>query len=183
MASTGTDVIAVQPQLHLKTSKQIIIEGICAQEKLRRNVVDYYTLPSLYAPILLPFCCLLGKLCGRKAVDVWSMYLTSAGIFFVNYNAACVCCPKTQVHIALTDIEEIQEVSNIYRTGCCNYGTKISTTTIRLELKPNKAKEFFPLWYRCDSCNDLPIVIDINYCENSTEFVEAVKQQIVTMGL
>lgn len=155
--------------------EMILLEGICAQEQLRSDITSFYA----------PFGCLLENICGARAIDVWSLYLTSTGIHFVNFNAACVCCPKAQVHIALTDINKIQDVSHVYKAGCCKFGTKMDSTTIRLELKPNKAKEFFPLCYRCISWfgNDIPIVIEFNYCENATEFVEAVKQQMAATGL
>lgn len=198
MASTSTGVIDVQPQLYSNkppagsnllqhrvddNGEEIILEGICAQKRLRSDITSCYHVST----VTLPLSCLLGKMCGAKAVDVWSLYLTSTGIFFVDFNAACVCCSKSQVHIALADINEIQEVSYVYMAGpwYCKYGTKIDSTTIRLELKPNKAKEFFPLHYRClSSCSDdIPIVIDFNYCENAMEFVEAVKQQMAAMGL
>ena len=192
MAATSTDVhvVDVQPQQYSnkpsagsnqlqcrvdENGEAVLLEGICAQKQLRNDITTYN----------VPFGCLLENICGTKAIDVWSLYLTSTGICFVNFNAACICCPKAQVHIALTDINEIQDVSNVYMAGCCYCGTEMDSTTIRLELKPNKAKEFFPLYYRCISCfsNDIPIVIDFNYCENATEFVEAVKQQMAAMGL
>ena len=204
MASTSTDVVDVQPQRYSnkpsagsnqlqrrvdENGEEIILEGICAQERLKSNISSYYMtlLCIICFPIFVPFCYALGRFLGVRAVNVWSMYLTSTGIYFVNFNAACTCCPKAQVHIALADINEIQEVSYVYMAGpwCWKYGTKIDSTTIRLELKPNKAKEFFPLYYSCINCysNDIPIVIDFNYCENATEFVEAVKQQMAAMGL
>ena len=154
MASTSTGVVDVQPRRYYKPSNQlqrrvdengeeIILEGICARKRLQSNVSKYYT--STYFPICVPFCCLLGKFCGTRAVDVWSLCLTHFSIYFMNFNAACMCCPKAEVQIALTDINEIQEVSYVYTTGCCYLGTKIDTTTVRLELKPNKAKDFFLL--------------------------------------
>ncbi len=201
MASTSTDVVDVQPQPYNKPSsaqlrcrvgvngEEIILEGICAQKRLRSDISSYYTTLSMPIcfPISVPFCCLLGKVCGTKAVDVWSLYLTPTGIYFVNFNAVCTCCPTDEVYIALTDINEIQEVSYVYSTGCCNYGTKLDSTTVRLELKPNKAKEFFPFYYQCMSCcssgDDIPLVIDFNYCENTVEFVKAAKQQMAAMEL
>ena len=198
MASTSTDVVDVQPQRYYKPSNQlqrrvdengeeIILEGICARKRLQSNISKYYTSIPICFPICVPFCCLLGKFCGTRAVDVWSLRLTHSSIYFVNFNAACMCCPKAEVQIALTDINEIQEVSYVYTTGCCYLGTKIDTTTVRLELKPNKAKEFFPFYYGCLSCcksgDDIPLVIDFNYCENAEEFVKEVKQQMVAMEL
>ena len=199
MSSTSTDVVHVQPRQYKPSTgsnqlqrrvdenrEEIILEGICAQERLKSHISSYYTaLSSLVCfPVCVPLSCLLGKFCGPRAVDVWSMHLTCTGIYFVNFNASCSCCPKSQVYIALSDINDIQEVSYIYTTGCCNYGTKLDSTTVRMELKPSKAKEFFPVYYKCcSSSDDIPLVIDINYCENAAEFVEAVKQQMVTMGL
>jgi hypothetical protein len=78
MASTSTDVVDVQPQPYNKPSAQlrrrvgvngeeIILEGICAQKRLQSNILSSYytTLSTLICfPISVPFCCLLGKICG-----------------------------------------------------------------------------------------------------------------------
>lgn len=183
-AMSSFEVSTIKPgQQQLdKHGERIIIEGICAQTMLKRQVSWYYRSLSLSDSICfpcLPCCIFLGRSCGSKAVDIWHMHLTSTTLHIVNFNPYCVCCPKKDVDIELMDINEIEEVGAVYRAGCCNLGTKLeSPSTVRVELKPNKAKEFF--WSCCRSC-DLPLVIDINYCENATEVVEAVRQEMNKM--
>lgn len=176
------EVSTIQPgQKQLdERGEHVIIEGICAQKLLKTDVSQNYRYRYSYI-ICLPCCIFVGRSCGSKAVDYWHMYLTPTTLHIVNFNPNCVCFPKRDVDIALTDINEIEEVGAIYRAGCCDMGTKLaSPSTVRVELKPNGAKDFFGCCYR--SCN-LPIVVDINYCENATEFVEAVRQQMTMMGL
>lgn len=179
------EVSATQPrQQHLnKNGEPVIIAGVCAQQLLKQQVSSYYKYYVSYITyhVCFPCCGLVGKLCGSKAVDIWQMYLTPTTLHLVDFNPNYVCLPKKDLDIALTDINEIEEVGFVYKAGCCDCGTKLaSPSTVRVELKPNRAADFFP--WCCRSC-DLPIVIDINYCNNATEFVEAVRQQMATVGL
>ena len=175
------EVNTIQPgqQQVDENEEHVIIEGICAKKTLKKHVSWYYHAQSfLLCHICFPCCLLVGRWCGSKAVDIWQLYLTPTTLHIKNFSPHCVCCPKRDVDIDLMDINDIKEVGGVYRQGCCYRGTKlIPPSTVRVELKPNKAKDFFTCC--CRNC-DLPIVIDINYCENATEFVEAVRQQMST---
>lgn len=177
------EVNTVQPghQQLDDNEEHVIVKGICAQKTLKEHVSWYYKSNSCsFCHICLPCCLLVGRWCGSKAVNIWHMYLTPTTLHIVNFSPHCVCWPKSEVDIALTDIKEIEEVGAIYKVWgsclCFSEGTKlIPPSTVRIQLKPNKAKDFFCCCLR--RC-DLPIVIDINYCENATEFVEAVRQRM-----
>ena len=191
MTSTSIEVISRQPcsnvqnrslqQQYDENGEVIILEAVCAKKRLKHAVNSYYCFWSYLSLGLTAPCCLVaGKLCGTKAANMWRMYLTTTSIHLVNYDASCVCV-QSNIRIDLTDIEEIQEAGciTIVNSVCIN-GSKIAPpTTILVELKPTKAKEFYACCYRCF---DLPIVVAINYCENSIEFVEAVKQQMAILG-
>ena len=201
MASTNPAVIHTQPQPHPEENptsaicsqqqmdengELIIMEGICDQDGLKVAVSDIYhflavRMGIIWLPIVLP----MGIFCGAKAVGIWRVYLTSTSLHFVDFDPACVYFPiKSNKQIALTDIEQINLLNPVVRAGfrCCAVGTKLgSPTTVQVEIKPNGAKEFFPLCCRC-CATDLPIVIKIDFCANAVEFVEAVKQQMVTMA-
>ena len=196
MASTNPAVIHTQPQPHSEENptsaicsqqqmddngELIIMEGICDQDGLKVAVSDYYyflavRMGFIWLPIFLP----IGRFCGTKAVGIWRVYLTSTSLHFVKFDPTCVYFPiKSNKRIALTDIEEINVVNPVVTAGCCYLGTKLtSPTTVQVEIKPNGAKEFFSLC--CRYC-DLPIVINIDFCANAVQFMEAVKQQMVTM--
>ena len=193
MTSTSIEVISRQPcsnvqnrslqQHYDENGEVIILEAVCAKEQLKQAVQSYYGCanPISISTMCLTAPCLFiaGKLCGSKAVNMWRMYLTTTSIHLVNFDAVCVCV-QNNVRIDLTDIEEIQEAAGATTKDGSKRGTKLAPpTTILVELKPTKAKEFYTGPYRRF---DLPIVIAINHCENSTEFVKAVKQQMASLG-
>ena len=80
---------------------------------------------------------------------------------------------------ALTEIADIQVLANPISAGYGKWGTEIAEpTTIVMEIKPKRAKQFFIIF----SCCNLPTVIQISCKEGASDFVRAVKQQMLTMA-
>ena len=192
MTSTSHDAVTMQPQFGTnnqaiqqqqidENGETIIMEGICAKKLVKDIVFSYYcSLSAAFCHLGSPCLLLAGKGCGSRAANSWQMYLTTSSIHLVDFNASCVCS-RSNKRFDLVDIKDIEVVGSVYRGGCCNLGAKVApATTILMELKPNRAKDFFIL---CCKRFDLPIVVAVNYCENATEFVEAVKNQMASLGL
>ena len=104
------------------------------------------------------------------------MYLTSTCIHIVQKTGTVIISDK---QIPLIDITEIKAVGWYADAGYCGLGTRItSPSVILMELRPDAAKQFLPICYRCCS---LPIVLAIYCNEDPTDFVIAIKQSMVTM--
>ena len=104
------------------------------------------------------------------------MYLTSTCIHIVQKTCTVIISDK---QISLIDITEIKAVGWYADAGYCGLGTRIASPSVVLvELRPDAAKQFLPICYRCCS---LPIVLTIYCNEDPTDFVTAIKQSMVTM--
>ena len=195
----GTEVVQVQPQslsssTAVKPQTQVdengeqILKEISVLTLLNGKIPTYQQ--SCYPNILIrylgsgPHCSCIGcspswtSDCCR--IDGYTIsiyvYLTSTRVHIVHKVGTKIIDHK---QIALTDITEIKTVGQIADAGFCGLGTQVmSPSAILLELQPDAAKEYLPIY--C-SCCDLPTVLTIFCNEDPTEFVTALKQCMVTM--
>ena len=193
----GTEVVQVQPQslssstagkprTQVDENGEQILQEISVLTFLKGKIPTYQQ--SCYPNILIrylgsgPHCPCIGcslswtSDCCTICTAHQYMYLTSTRVHIV-------CKAGTEViyqkQIALTDITEIKTVGQIADAGFCGLGTRVMPpSAILLELQPDAAKEYLPIY--C-SCCDLPTVLTIFCNEDPTEFVTALKQCMVTM--
>ena len=209
MATSGNDVVITQPQSHSAVAslkftsspirnqisdtngETILFEGKCLTEALMRYVMQFYfqgcyiCCRSIIGIPCALFCLPVGACCGVVARNIWSLYLTNTSICFREFSptlACCYSCTSNKI-IALSDINDIRTVSlppvTVMKKSCCcpQYaGTVISPpTSIQIELKEGVSSTL--------CCGKPPKVIQIDFCENATEFVEKVKQQMNVLSV
>ena len=193
MATTNPDVIEEQPQVQCSSSfseqqldedgEEILIEGKCYKRGLMLAALQFYTcthsndalnlICCIGAPVVLP----MGIYNGWRSSKIWQLYLTRTSIFYTKVNPVCVCCDTTTVEIPLSQIEDIRVYTETDGFLTCCSGIKIAyTTTILVEFKLTAAES--KPWHCC--CTIEPL-IQIVCCENSTEFVDAVRRQMETV--
>ena len=204
MASTGFEVVNTQSKERRRDeSGDIIVEEV-PYERIT------YSSSLISGPISLrvlnafcgtgPACscyegleCSFTNCCCTPPTLIRRVYLTDKSIkivFQVSSGAlSFLCCltsaagstVSTQSNVfPLTDIADIQVLGNAISAGYGKWGTELAEPkTIAMEIKPGRAREYFPCYLRC--CN-LPTVVHI-YCEEGvSDFVSAVKRQMLTMA-
>ena len=129
--------------------------------------------------------------CFKPPVFTWRVYLTEKSVKFVSQlqvaSQGTLCCVASSTInnsnkcvFALTEIADIQVLANPISAGYGKLGTEIAEpTTIVIEIKPERAKDFINPCYRC--CN-LPTVIQISCKRGASDFVRAVKRQMLIMA-
>ena len=207
MASTGREVVNVQPKKeHSSTTSssrerldkngEIIVEELFPIAVVTNIVPFAIVTQGILSPIYgegpstPSYSCMPCTIpCPQLDLECckpphWHIYLTSSGKLYVVFTTSLyyrlLCNSPYSKQIALTDIEDIQTIGKVVSAGRHNLGSKIAPPTkIVMEIKPDRAKEFFPFYYRC--CN-LPTVMTIYCDEDVSNFVKAVKQQMNTMA-
>ena len=175
------------PKKNIKWTKDFISGPIWAISIKVLNA--FYGVPdcSIKRPdcSCIPTCC-----CPICPTFSYRVYLTDKSVkivYQVEYpSRRYLCCMysgfiadvKTYV-FALTEIADIQVLANPISAGYGKWGTEIAEpTTIVMEIKPERAKQFFIIF----SCCNLPTVIQISCKEGASDFVRAVKRQMLTMA-
>lgn len=173
---------AEQEKNYDSNGEHILLEGKCWRKGLRIRVLKFYFgLGTAVSGVAVLFTVPLGCLCAMRGVKKWSIYLTDKSIVFnpmLSYPEFSFFfgCQKT-FRISITDIEEIQAQSRVIRVGCCKCGTKLSfSKTILIEVKSGTEYGKY-----CCGLVKVPVVYEVNFCDNANEFVKAVKKQMNTI--
>ena len=199
MVSHASQVVQVQPQILSSSSvsqlqaqadkngEQIIKEidvsnvvfgstYIFQRGSVSNNILMRYLGSGPHFTCFSTDCCDCCSCDGCVPIISMYMYLTSTCIHIVQKTCTVIISDK---QISLIDITEIKAVGWYADAGYCGLGTRItSPSVVLMELRPDAAKQFLPICYRCCS---LPIVLKIYCNEDPTDFVTAVKQSMVTM--
>ena len=204
MADRALEAINVQPknehsnvptstrEQHLDKDGEVIIEElfpsavvtniVTTQPPFHGIVVPYYGAGPSSKGCSLP-CALPSLELECCELPHWHVYLTRRGLNVVYKTSLflrLLCFSSYSKQLALTDIEDIQTIGEVVSAGYQKRGSKMAPPTmIVMEIKPDRAKEFFPFCYRCCS---LPTVMTIFCTEDTRDFVKAVKQQMNTMA-
>lgn len=188
-----------QAVVRYENGEQILFTGECASNELKNLVRNQYEKAGLLCLELfigmvvcscVTFPC-IGICCGAKASKIWRLYLTKTSIWFTKFKPAlaCCCCCRLSASIDLRDINDIRVKTRVGEhyipscsTPCCHWWG-IKGEEIHLVIKPpiTVQIEFKEGVYPTSCCGELPGVIELDFCKNATEFVDAVKKQMEEM--
>lgn len=214
MAAQGDFVISQQPQASERppstanknaqyNGEEIIFEGICDMENVKRVVGCLYCDRVLLIGFLGTLCCPLlvfsyllfchgpiGCICAHRVANSWKLLLTHSRIYYMRKHSFCICrCADIDIYVELADIELVHRTQTIAEPQGCFCKTEVPTT-VTVQLKKGRRNDL-----RLADCatrigdsaqataspEETVIQLTFTHCSNAEEFVRAVQQQIDTI--
>lgn len=178
----------------VEEGEEIIFEGTCDIETLRKEVKQQYCTIGMLSSISLVgilvglvFCGPVGCMCANRVSNSWQLLLTNSRIYFTRKHHLYLCpSANTNIYVDLDDVNEISVQSKSVETGFCSVTS--FQTTVAVYLKAGRRHDLLPhccnqSLFQIIAQSQIPpeeriVRLSFTHCANAEEFVQAVKQQL-----